>query len=167
MVSGHAARSPIRRLNLFRCRGDGWTSRARAARKSRWQAYYLEKPMANSSAEAMKIVRAAKDAAEGGRRPGQGLSAGLPQAPQGARLWLPRPHPVGAAGSRLVGVRRRALSGAALELELSQGGRRRTRARYVSALALSTFESDRTDQGCIVPQDNAAAKAPGREGKAF
>ena len=129
---------------------------------------YLEKPIAGLVEEAMTIVRAAQSGRrQGRRRAGQGLPAGLPEAAEGARLRLLRPHPVGAAGSRLVGVRRRSLSDAALELELPQEGRRRARARYVSALALPAGEPDRPDQGRVVPPGDADAEAHRRGGQAI
>ena len=128
---------------------------------------YLEKPIAGSVAEAMTIVRAAK-------------AAGVKAAAVQDKVYLPgfqklrkvlelrlfRPHSVGAAGRRLVGVRWRSLSDAAFQLELPQEGGRRAGARYVSALALPAGEPDRPDQGRLVPPADADPEADRRNRKA-
>ena len=65
---------------------------------------------------------------------------------------------VGAARFRLVGVRRRADPGAAAELELPQGDRRRADPRYVRALALHLRPALGADHRGLVPPHDGAAK---------
>jgi predicted dehydrogenase len=133
---------------------------------------YTEKPVANSSAEAMQMVRAAK-------------AAGLKAAAVQDKVYLPgfnklrQVRDSGFLGrilsARLEGgwwvfdgeVYPSQRSSWNYRKELPQSRWRRTRARYVSALALSHREPDGADQGRVVPQDDAAEEAPGRERQAI
>ena len=82
---------------------------------------YLEKPIAGSAEEAMTIVRAAQAAGvKAAAVQDKVYLPGFQKLRKVQRLRLFRPHPLGAAGRGLVGVRWRSLSDAALELELPQ-----------------------------------------------
>ena len=107
--------------HLLRCRGDGRAAGARTAGDRGRQAHLsgeADRRLGRGGDD--HRARRAGSRRQGRRRAGQGLPAGLPEAAEGTRLRLFRPHPLGAAGRRLVGVRRRSLSDAALELELPQ-----------------------------------------------
>ena len=107
--------------HLLRCRGDGRAAGPRAAGDRGRQAHLsgeADRGLGRRGDD--DRARRAGRGRQGRRRAGQGLPAGLPEAAEGARLRLLRPHPLGAARGRLVGVRRRSLSDAALELELPQ-----------------------------------------------
>ena len=98
------------------------------------------------------------------RRPGQALSARAAQARHAARFRLLRPHPVGARRVRLLGVRGRLAAGAAAELELPQGRRRRHHPRYAVPLALRARQSVRPREIGELPrrQPYSGARRRGR-----
>ena len=98
---------------------------------------------------------------KGRRRAGQTVPARPQETAPTLRGRILRPGPVGAARFRLVGVRRRVDPGAAPELELPQGDRRRADPRYVRALALHLRPAARPDHRRLVPSHDVAA-APHR-----
>ena len=98
---------------------------------------YVEKPLAETLADALDLARQAERAGlKNGVVQDKLFLPGLTQIAQALRDRILRPRSVDPARFRLVGIRRHALSGAAAELELPQGHRRRADPRYVRPLAL-------------------------------
>ena len=84
---------------------------------------------------------------------------GLRKLAHAARLRLLRPHPLGARRVRLLGVRRRLAAGAAAELELPQGRRRRHHPRYAVPLALCARQSVRRGESGLLPRRHPYSRA--------
>ncbi len=139
------------------------TSCARRSRPASTSTARSRSPRRSTDALAVARLAEARGRQER-RRAGQALPAGPAQARDAARFRLLRPHPLGARRVRLLGVRGRLAAGAAAELELPQGRRRRHHPRHALPLALRARQPVRRGQGGELPRRHAhpAARRRGR-----
>ena len=123
---------------------------------------YCEKPIATNLNEAVEIARAGAGVGPEARRgAGQAVPARPAQARHAAPRRLLRPHAVGAAGVRLLGVRGRPAADPAPELELPQGRRRRHDPGHDVPLALRAGQPVRRGEVGLVHGRDAHSRSAG------
>ena len=118
---------------------------------------YCEKPVADSLDKALAVARLAKQRGiKNGVVQDKLFLPGPAQDQDAARRRLLRSHPLGARRVRLLGVRRRlGPAGAAAELELQEGRRRRHHPRHAVPLALRARQPVRRGSGGELPRRDA------------
>ena len=150
------------RHGVLRCRHDPDARRAAEAGDRRRQGHLLREAGARQARRCARSSRSGEAGRHQARRgAGQAVPAGPAEDQDAARCRVLRPHPVGARRVRLLGVRGRLAAGAAAELELQEGRRRRHHPRHAVPLALRARQPVRRGEERFVPRRDAHSRSAG------